>query len=88
MFTDASPDLERAITRGSGSNCCVTFKSSRTTADRERAKVRKVVVFAFLVVMLVFFGVWEGVNITSAARQRGKANLDPLSAEAKALKLD
>ncbi|KAK0120049.1 hypothetical protein ONS95_011462 [Cadophora gregata] len=26
-FTDASPDLERALTAGKGTNCCVTFRS-------------------------------------------------------------
>lgn len=34
-FTDASPDLERALTAGKGTNCCVTFRSK---SDGGRAK--------------------------------------------------
>jgi hypothetical protein len=56
-FTDASPDLERAITLGSGSNCCVRFRSSKSNAHREQMKIRKVVAFTLLVVpMLLFLG--------------------------------
>jgi hypothetical protein len=81
-FTDASPDLERAITHGQGSNCCVTFKSSKMDVRREQARIRKIVTFTFLVVMLLFFGA-----IFMSSFTKGKPNLN-LDAETASLKLD
>lgn len=43
-FTDASPDLERALTAGKGTNCCVTFRSK---SDGPRNK-GPVLLFALL----------------------------------------
>jgi hypothetical protein len=82
-FTDASPDLERAITHGSGSNCCVQFKSSKMNAHREQARIRKIVAFTFLVVpMLLFFG---AIFMSSFTKEKPNLNLD---AETASLKLD
>jgi len=36
-FTDASPDLERALTAGKGTNCCVTFRS-KSDGGRQKNK--------------------------------------------------
>jgi hypothetical protein len=82
VFSDASPDLERAITQGSGSNCCVTFKSSKLDAHREQKKIRRVVASTFLVVMILFFG---AIFIGSFSKEKPNLNLE---AETTALKLD
>ncbi|KAH8789015.1 hypothetical protein BGZ57DRAFT_727168, partial [Hyaloscypha finlandica] len=55
VFTDASPDLERALTQGRGNNCCVAFRSTKSDDHREQQKIRRIVVFTFLAVMLLFF---------------------------------
>jgi len=78
-FTDASPDLERALAL-SRNNCCVHFRSTKIDAKRERRKVRFVVILASLAVFLFFFGFF----ITSGSRPNSNAKLN---AEA-ALKLD
>lgn len=38
-FTDASPDLERALTQGKGSNCCVTFRRNDAKHINKRAGI-------------------------------------------------
>jgi len=80
-FTDASPDLERALTLGGASNCCIHFRSTRVDAKRERQKVRLVVVLVFLAIMSLFF---FGAVFLSGARPNSTGKLN---AEA-ALKLD
>ncbi|KAN0119965.1 hypothetical protein V8E51_002173 [Hyaloscypha variabilis] len=62
FFTDASPDMERALTQSAGTNCCVTFRSSKLDAHREQRKIRKIVTFTFLVVMLLFGVIFISLN--------------------------
>jgi len=82
-FTDASPDLERAITHGSGSNCCVQFKSSKSTAHREQMRIRKIVAFTLLVVpMLLFLG---AILTSSFTKEKPSLNME---GESTSLKLD
>jgi hypothetical protein len=50
-FTDASPDLEHALTRGGGHNCCVQFKSSKIDAKREHQ--RQGLMFVLAVTLMV-----------------------------------
>jgi hypothetical protein len=82
-FTDASPDLERAITNGQGSNCCVQFRSSKSNAQREQMKIRRVVAFTLLVVpMLLFLGA-----ILTSSFTKEKPSLI-MEGESTSLKLD
>ena len=82
-FTDASPDLERAITHGQGSNCCVQFRSSKSNAQREQMKIRRVVAFTLLVVpMLLFLGA-----ILTSSFTKEKPSLI-MEGESTSLKLD
>jgi hypothetical protein len=55
-FTDASPDLERALTQNPGHNCCVRFRSTKVDAKREQKRISLFVTLAFLAVMFLFFG--------------------------------
>jgi len=50
-FTDASPDLERALISGRGSNCCVFYRGNNHDAKRE--KRRHAIVFAIVALFLV-----------------------------------
>lgn len=51
-FTDASPDLERAILRG-GSNSCVSFRSSTSVREKKRDQWIAAVVMAFAFVAMI-----------------------------------
>jgi len=53
-FSDASPDLERALAEGRGSNCCVSFRSSRIDMKREQTRNKKIIVFCVLFTLLLF----------------------------------
>lgn len=82
-FTDASPDLERAITQGQGSNCCVRFRSSKSSAHREQMRIRKIVAFTLLVVpMLLFLG---AILTSSFTKEKPSLNME---GESTSLKLD
>ncbi|KAE9380584.1 hypothetical protein N431DRAFT_432860 [Stipitochalara longipes BDJ] len=83
VFTDASPDMERALTQSVGSNCCVTFRSSKLDAHREQQKIRKIVAFTFLAVMLLFGAVFISLNPNQKGLKIGES-----TAEATGLKLD
>jgi hypothetical protein len=85
VFTDASPDLERALTQGRGNNCCVAFRSTKSDDHREQQKIRRIVVFTFLAVMLLFFG---AIFISSFPNQKSPFKADDNTAEATGLKLD
>lgn len=64
-FTDASPDLERAVASRNRNNCCVTFKSGgEKTLERER-QLRRMIVGCFC-----FFVAVVGITII-ASSQRG-----------------
>lgn len=62
-FTDASPDLERAVARGQ--NCCVTFKSSKADKQKLGGPALQIVriIFAVLAVVLI-------INVTQAVAGR------------------
>lgn len=83
FFTDASPDMERALTQSAGTNCCVTFRSSKLDAHREQRKIRKIVTFTFLVVMLLFGVIFISLN-PNVRRLKAGDNV----AEATGLKYD
>jgi len=83
VFTDASPDMERALTQSAGSNCCVTFRSSKLDAHREQARVRKIVAFTFLAVMMLFGVVFISLNPNHKGLKLGED-----TAEVTGLKLD
>jgi hypothetical protein len=85
VFTDASPDLERALTQGRGNNCCVAFRSTKSDDHREQQKIRRIVLFTFLAVMLLFFG---AIFISSFPNQKSPFKADDNTAEATGLKLD
>jgi hypothetical protein len=66
-FTDASPDLERAVNGPNRNNCCVSFKSGgEKTLERER-QLRKMIVGCFCFFVAV-------VGITVIASSRGWRN--------------
>ena len=71
-FTDASPDLERAVGSSSG-NCCVSFKSGgEKTYERER-QLRRMIVGCFC-----FFVAVVGITVISSM---GKVRTVVVSAE-------
>jgi hypothetical protein len=78
-FTDASPDLESALTQGNGHNCCVSFRSTKIDAKREQ-RIPWFVAFAFVVAMFLFFGAISLSGLSS----NSKAKMDTETA----LKLD
>jgi hypothetical protein len=51
-FTDASPDLERALAQDRGSNCCVTFKTSDSKKGPSH-HILKVVIIGALFITIV-----------------------------------
>lgn len=63
VFSDASPDLERAV--AGGHNCCVTFKSSKSQKQKLGGPALHIVriIFAVLVVVLI-------INVTQAVAGR------------------
>ncbi|KAL2069606.1 hypothetical protein VTL71DRAFT_14285 [Oculimacula yallundae] len=55
-FTDASPDLERALTAGKGTNCCVQFKRTNDVARNKGPLLLVLVLFMVcLTIVLVSF---------------------------------
>lgn len=73
-FTDASPDLERQLTSGRGSNCCVQFRSTKIDAHRERRRRGQWVIACLFFAIMVF--VLGRIYLTNAgSRNNSGANL-------------
>lgn len=59
-FTDASPDLERILTQGKGTNCCVQFR--RNDAKHANQRTGILVGFGTLLIVFVLIIVLVGIN--------------------------
>jgi len=68
-FTDASPDLERALTQDRGSNCCVTFRTSDSKKGPSQV-VMKVVIIGALFITIVLTVLTVKLADANAARAR------------------
>ncbi|KAE8453228.1 hypothetical protein EG329_011295 [Mollisiaceae sp. DMI_Dod_QoI] len=64
-FTDASPDLERLFTQGTGNNCCVQFRKSDA---KLKPKARVALVF---IALAVFFTMFTVIMVLSATLRQG-----------------
>ncbi|CZS96588.1 uncharacterized protein RCO7_04816 [Rhynchosporium graminicola] len=51
-FNDASPDLERALTEGKGTNCCVSYRS-KNDVRRSKGPILILLAIAFMVCITV-----------------------------------
>jgi len=74
-FTDASPDLERALTQDRGSNCCVTFRTSDAKKSPSHVVMRLVIIGAlFITIVLTVLTVkLADANAAHARMERQKA---------------
>jgi len=69
-FTDASPDLERLLTQGPGTNCCVQFRKT----DAKHVKHRAGIALCFLALLFTMITVITVLSATSRQGGNGRSN--------------
>lgn len=72
-FTDASPDLERALTQEAGTNCCVRFRSSHDKKGPSFLVMKVVIIGALFITILLTILI---VKMADANAARAHTNMD------------